>query len=180
VACRKVRFSFCSKALRRFLSPLARLAVIRFSGNRGAKTLLLEHFSPFSQIPLSDPCPDFVSAQLRIDKSVLYIFSCSFLGKLLDNPGCSIKKFVNAHCKTSCLSVLCSVSAGEPENVSVKIVYSPCFLLFGGSCELFTGILLLCRDKLELFLELYIADVISSGRGTGWAGDFVEMIKVDG
>jgi len=133
------------------LSPLPRLAVIRFSGNRGAKTLLLENFSPFSQIPLSDPCPGFVSAQLRIDKSVLYIFSCSFLGKLLDNPGCSIKKFVNAHCKTSCLSVLCSVSAGEPENVSVKIVYSPCFLLFGGSCELFTGNICLMSGSIGTF-----------------------------
>jgi hypothetical protein len=45
----------------------SRMRIPRFR-EIGVKKFLLEDFSPFSQIPLSAPCPDFVSAELRLDK----------------------------------------------------------------------------------------------------------------
>jgi hypothetical protein len=60
-ACRAVRFPFCSNGLQRFLSPLASVAIIPFSGNPGKFPSLSRFHSPFSQVSLSDLVGFFVS-----------------------------------------------------------------------------------------------------------------------
>ena len=92
----------------------------------------------------------------RTSSSFLSLFQqpllCKFIRKPLDNPGDSVKEFVDAHRKTSCLSVLYPIPTGETEKVLEAICVR----------HVFSGLALAERYLTEVPVNCRNSGIISS------------------